>query len=121
MIYLGDYAFGSTIYLKWSSSDQGGASITRGDGGSSGSPDNGGEIRIYKNDSLAQYGSPGGIDDITDFDDLTGVHHVTIDTSVDEFYEAGAEYQIVLAGALIDDQLVNAVLAHFSIENRDSV
>lgn len=119
MIYLGDYEQGATIYFKFSTSDQEGASITRGIG-SPGSPNDAGEIRIYKNDSLSQYGSPGGIDDILDFDDLTGVHHVTIDTSADEFYEAGADYQVVLAGASIDEQAVNAVLAHFSIENRNT-
>ena len=120
MIYLGDYSQGDTVYFKWHTTDANGASITRGDGGSSGSPDNGGEIRIYKNDSLAQFGSPGGIDDITDFDDITGVHHITIDTSADEFYEAGADYQVVVVQAVIDGNTVSAVLAHFSIENRDA-
>jgi hypothetical protein len=117
MTYLGDYSEGSVVYHKWHTSDQGGASITRGIG-SPGSPNDAGDIRVYKDDSLAQYGSPGGIDDILDFDDITGVHHVTIDTGADEFYTAGSDYHVVVVGAEIDGQIVNAVICTFSIENR---
>jgi hypothetical protein len=118
MIYLGDFSQGDTIYFKWSTTNQEGGSITRGDG-SPGSPSSQGEIRVYKNDSLSQIGSPSGITDSPDFDDLEGVHHVTIDTSVDStFYSAGADFQVVVAGETIDEQAVNAVIAHFSIQNR---
>lgn len=119
MIYLGDFEQGATIYFKWHTTDQTGASITRGDG-SPGSPNSEGDLRIYKDDSLAQFGSPGGVTDTLDFDGITGVHHCTIDTSVDEFYTAGSTYMVVVVGAMIDGQEVNAVIAHFSLEDRNA-
>jgi hypothetical protein len=42
----------------------------------------------------------------------------TIDLSADAFYAIGANYTVVLSAATIDGLAINAVLAHFSIENR---
>ena len=38
--------------------------------------------------------------------------------ATDGFYVTGSNYTVVLEAATIDGQVVNAVLAHFSIENR---
>ena len=46
------------------------------------------------------------------------MHNCKIDLSADAFYAIGHDYSVVLAGAEIDDEAVNAVLASFSIENR---
>ena len=51
------------------------------------------------------------------FDGVTGVNLVSIDTS-DAFYAAGHDYTVVLTGAAIDGETVNTVLAAFSIEHR---
>jgi hypothetical protein len=59
--------------------------------------------------------------DTEDFDGLTGVHHVRIDTSddTDAGFYTNADYFVVLAGATIDGVTVNRVLAHFSLDNRN--
>jgi len=105
--FLGDFAEDSTLHFMWDSADADGASITRATNGT---------ISVYKNNSTTQ--STAGITDTEDFDSLTGVHAVTIDLSADAFYATGANYTVVLSGATIDGQTVNATLAHFSIQNR---
>lgn len=110
MMNLGDYAAGATVELKWNAFSGLGGSITRATNGS---------IRVYKGHSDTQRSSAAGITDTEDFDSLTGLNHVQIDLSDNTdagFYAAGSEYQIVLQGAVIDGQTLNAVLAHFSIE-----
>lgn len=105
-VYLGDFAFNQTIDFKWNTADSNGASITRATNGT---------ISVYKNNSVTQ--TTTGVTDTEDFDTLTGVHHCRIVTT-DAFYVANEDYQVVLSAATIDGQTVNAVIAHFSIENR---
>lgn len=106
-MYLGDYKEDSTLYFCWNTNDKNGASITRATNGI---------IKVYKDDSTGE--STAGITDTEDFDGLTGVHNCKIDLSSDAFYAKGHDYLVVLAGATIDGETVNAVLAMFSIENR---
>ncbi len=107
--YLGDYAEDSTIDFKWDTSDGSGASITRATNGT---------VSVYKANGTTQ--TTVGVTDTEDFDTLTGIHHCRIDTSADAFYASANDYQVVLSGATIDGQTVNAVIASFSIENRVS-
>lgn len=107
MLWLGDYKEDDTVHFLWPTNATTGASVTRTVDG---------EVRVYKDNNVAQ--STAGITDTEDFDGLTGVHACTIDLSADAFYAIGADYSVVLQGATIDGQTVNAVLAHFSIENR---
>ena len=107
MMYLGDYVEDETVYFLWSSNNADGASITRATNGT---------VSVYKDNGTTQ--TTAGVTDTEDFDSLTGVHACAIDTSADAFYATGADYAVVLSGATIDGQTVNAVLAHFSIQNR---
>jgi len=108
MMYLGDFLEDSTLHFIWSTNDGNGASITRsGDG----------TIHVYK-DNAAGTEVTTGITNVEDFDSLTGIHSCTIDLSSAAFYAIGANYTVILKAATIDGQTVNAVLAHFSIENR---
>jgi hypothetical protein len=107
MMYLGDYNEDDTLYFLWSSNSAAGASITRATNGT---------VSVYKDNGTTQ--TTTGITDTEDFDSLTGIHACTIDLSADAFYATGADYAVVLSAATIDGQTVNAVLAHFSIENR---
>jgi hypothetical protein len=107
MMYLGDYVEDEVVYFLWSTNDADGASITRATDGT---------VSVYKNNGTGQ--STAGVTDAEDFDSLTGIHACTIDTSADAFYAAGEDYAVVLSAATIDGQTVNAVLAHFSIQNR---
>lgn len=112
MVYLGNYAVNAIVDFMWNTFAGDGASITRATNGS---------IRIYKNNSTTQRSSSAGITDTEDFDSLTGLHHIRIDLSDNTdagFYAAGSEYFIVLEGAVVDGETINAVLAQFSIENR---
>ena len=107
MMYLGDYTEDAIIDFKWSSNAADGASITRATNGT---------VRVYKANGTTE--STAGVTDTEDFDSLTGIHHCRIDTSADAFYATGNDYAVVLAAATIDGKTVNAVLAHFSIQNR---
>jgi hypothetical protein len=111
--YIGDHAEDSTVYISWSTTNKNGASTTRATDGS---------IRIYKNDSTTEKATANGITDTEDFDAITGVHMIKIDTSNDTgdagFWAAGNDYFVVLFGATIDGETVNHPIAHFSIENR---
>jgi hypothetical protein len=107
-VYLGDFNPGDTVRFLWNTNDSSGASITRATNGT---------ISVYQNGNTTQ--TTTGVTDTEDFDGLTGVHLVAVDTSADgTFYAAGRDIAIVLSGATIDGQTVNAVLAHFSIHAR---
>lgn len=106
--YLGDYVEDQTIDFKWSSNEITGGSVT---------PTTAGTVSVYKGNSATQ--TTTGVTDTRGFDSLAGVHHCRIVTT-DSFYEAGYDYQVVLSGAVIDGETVNAEIASFSIENRSS-
>ena len=107
MSYLGDYAEDDALYFKWSTNDSDGASVTRsGDG----------VIRVYKDNDAT--GTQAGVTNTEDWESHTGIHYCAIDLSADAYYAVGSDYTVLLQGATIDGQTVNAVLAHFSIENR---
>jgi hypothetical protein len=109
--YLGDFDTGVIVRTMWSTYGANGASITRATNGT---------ISVYKDNSVTQ--STDGITDTEDFDALTGIHALNVDLSSNgSFYSAGANFTVVLSAATIDGQVVNAVLAHFSIRNRYNV
>ncbi len=59
--------------------------------------------------------------DVTDTEDymgVTGSHLCSVSTTSDDYFTAGADYLTKLNAATIDGQVVNATIAHFSIENR---
>lgn len=107
MKYLGDFQEDTIVYFNWDTFGKFGQSITRSTNGT---------ISVYKDDGTTQ--STAGITDTEDFDGLTGIHNCKIDLSADAFYATGHDYSVVLSGAVIDGETVNAVLAQFSIENR---
>lgn len=108
--YLGDFVEDATVHFIWSTNDSNGASITRSTNGT---------VSVYKDNGTTQ--SVAGVTDTEDFDSVVGIHACTIDTSADAFYAAGANYTVVLSGATVDSKSVDAVLAHFSIENRSAL
>ncbi len=108
MMYLGDFDASDVVRFMWNSADSNGASITRSTDGT---------ISVYKDGGVTQ--STTGVTGTEDFDGLTGVHLVAVDTSADgTFYSVGSDFAVVLSAATIDTRTVNAVLAHFSIRNR---
>lgn len=111
MMYHGDFTAGTIVHIPWASFGADGASITRATNGT---------ISVYKNAGTTQ--TTTGVTDTEDFDAVTGIHWVTVDTSADgTFYAAGNNFTVVLSGATIDGKTVNAVLGTFSIEYRKLV
>lgn len=109
--YLGDFRITKTVRFGWNSYAVAGESITRATNGT---------ISVYKDGNTTQ--STTGVTDTEDFDSLTGVHYCAIDTSADgTFYSAGSDFMVVLSAATIDGKTINAVLAHFSLENRSNL
>ncbi len=111
--YLGDFEEDALIYFCWDTNNKSGASITRATNGT---------IKVYKDDGTSE--STAGVVDTEDFDGLTGIHNCKIDSSADAFYTPGHDYSVVLAGAVIDGETVNACLktdsrqANFSAKQR---
>lgn len=103
MIQLGNYAEDATIDFKWHTNDKNGGSVNP----------TGGTISVYKNNSTTQ--TTTGVTDSRAFDSIVGVHNCRIDTS-DAFYTTNTDFHVVLTGATIDGETVNAVIAQFSIE-----
>lgn len=103
--FYGNVQVGATVNIPWATNDGNGASVTRATDGT---------ISVYKDNSATQVTT--GVTDTEDFDSLTGVHLVTIDTSTDsDFYSTGSMFHVVLSAATIDGQTVNHPIASFAI------
>jgi len=105
---LGDRTEDSTLNFHFFTTDASNSPTTL-----SGTP----ALSVFKDDGTTE--STAGITLNVDFDSLTGLNHVTIDTSADAFYATGADYSVVITTGTVDGvSVVGAVLATFSIENR---
>jgi len=108
MRYLGDFKRGQSISFLWATYAAAGQSITRATNGT---------VAIYRDGNVTQFTT--GITDTEDFDGVVGVHLCVIDTATVANYPAGSDYSVVVSGMVVDGLSVSAVLASFSIENRD--
>lgn len=109
--YLGDFAAGSVIRRKFNTSSiTDGSPITL-----AGTP----VAKAYKDGATATEVTT-GVSLTVDFDSVTGLHQVAIDTSSDgTFYSAGSDFSVVLtAGTVGGTSVVGQEIAHFSIFNR---
>jgi len=114
--YLGDYVKDETIYVMFNTftSDDPSASCTITNLINT-------DVHIHKNDGLTQRNNAAGITMSVNFDGITGSHMIKIDTSDDTvagFWVAGADYFVRIEGTTVDGATINAVVSHFSIENR---
>ncbi len=82
-------------------------------------PLTGGTVYVYKDDSTSTEVQT-GVTNTSNFDSMTGISMLKIDTS-DSFYEAGHDYSVILKGATVDGETVNRLICTFSIENRNSL
>lgn len=109
-LYLGDFAASSTLDFVFNTRTAAGAPVTF-----AGSP----VLRIYRANSDAQITS--GITLTVDFDGITGLHHVRVDTS-GVSYTTGATFHVVVqAGTVGGQSVVGEHLACFSLENRSAL
>jgi hypothetical protein len=88
---------------------------TTGSNGASIAPSVLGTVRCYKNNTAGSVNTSG----ITtaQFNSLTGVYSISIDTT-NAFYTEAADYIVILEGSTIDGQSVTTPLFQFSIANR---
>lgn len=117
MTYVGDFAEDSTVNFIFTTSDADGAPVAPS------SAFEAADLAIYKDNSATQKTATDGITMTSPFDSLTGVHHVSIDTSDDTndagFWVTGSDYFVVLnPDETVSSQDVHRVLCHFSIQNR---
>jgi hypothetical protein len=108
MQHLGDFKRGQSISFLWSTYAAAGQSITRATNGT---------VQVYRDGNVAQFTT--GVTDTEDFDGNVGIHLCVIDTATIANYPAGSDYSVIVIGMTVDGQSLNAVLASFSIENRD--
>lgn len=126
MIYLGDFAEDQVVYIFLTTFNTGAAPTNPL------SPIDGMDFAIYKDDSSTQKLTGNGITMTSPFDNITGLHKLKIDTSVDTgdvgFWQPGHDYTVVLSPSYYGEtgtgttETIGGVslLAswQFSIENR---
>ncbi len=114
--YSGDFAEDVTVYLMFNT-------FTSNDPSASSTITNfaNTDVHIHKDDDLTPRNNAAGITVSVDFDGITGSHMIKIDTNdntVGGFWVTGKDYFVRIEGTTIDGATVNAVVGHFSIENR---
>ena len=104
-------ASGGTMYFKFTTRDAG-VPATLG-----GTP----AVSVYKNNSTTE--SAAGVTLVVDFDSVTGLNHVTVDTSADgTFYSAGSHFDLVItAGTVGGNSVVGEVVGTFELTDPNSV
>ena len=103
--YLGNFSPGDQILFWYPVCDKNGASVAKTTPGS---------YAVYKGNDDTQHTS-----DISNGSVVTGLYSIQIVTSVaTSFYVASYDYKLVLTGAVVDGETVNAVLCTFSLDNR---
>ena len=110
--YIGDFAEDATVYHYFNtfSSNDPAASVTITDLLLT-------DLFVYKDGSVTDIVTDGATVAI-DFDSRTGIHLITIDTSVHADYSIGSDYMVSMVGTTVDAGTVTAALFTFSIENR---
>lgn len=116
MNYIGDFTEDDTIYTMFNtfSSDDPSASCTITNLLNT-------DVHIHKDDGTTQRNNAAGITVSIDFDGITGSHLLKIDSSDDTvagFWVAGHDYFVRVEGTTVDGATINAMVCHFSIENR---
>ena len=75
-------------------------------------------VKVYKGNATGTEVAT-GVTLTVDFDGVTGLNHVRIDTSAAAFYAIANDYSVVITAGTVDGvNVVGTVLATFSIENR---
>lgn len=112
MTWLGDFATSAVIDHKFTTVTTTGAPTQL-----AGTP----AISVYKDNSTTQ--STSGVTLAVDFDTVTGLNNVRVDTSADgTFYSAGSNFQIVITtGTVGGTSVVGYVVGSFSLENRTNL
>lgn len=108
---LGDYDTSAVIYFKFTTfRPSTGAPFTLG-----GTP----ALSVYKDNSTTQ--TTTGVTLTADFDSVTGLNHVAIDTS-DAFYAAGSFFDVVITTGTVDSvSAVGTVVGRFTLRKNSAL
>jgi hypothetical protein len=108
---LGDFDTSSTIYFKFTTfRPSTGAPFTL-----AGTP----ALSVYKDNSTSQ--TTTGVTLTADFDSVTGLNHVAIDTS-DAFYAAGSFFDVVITTGTVDSvSAVGTVVGRFTLRKNSAL
>src|SRR5262245_21788440 len=108
-MYLGELYAGQTLDFKFTTVNSSRVPTTL-----AGTP----AISVYKDNDVVQ--STSGVTLTVDFDGVTGLNHVSIDTSASaSFYSSGSDFHVVItAGTVGGSSVVGFVVKEFSIDNR---
>ncbi len=107
-MYQGDFAVAATVVVRFNTADASGAPITL-----AGTP----AISVYKNSTTQ---STTGVTLTVDYDGVTGLHSVAIDTSADgTFYAAGNTFDVVITTGTVNGvSAVGIAVGAFSLAQR---
>lgn len=110
--YYGDLNPGDIIDIKFTTVRDTGAPFTL-----AGTP----AVSIYKDNSTTQ--STSGVTLSVDFDSVTGLHNLRVDTASDgTFYSAGSNFQsVITAGTVNSVSVVGYVVGSFSLQARSAL
>ena len=118
--YLGDFPTGETIYIPFNTFDSNDPAESCTVTGLATT-----DIEVYKDGGTTQRSSDAGYalldTDGIDFDGITGIHGISVDTSDNTdagFYAAGSDYWVVVSSITVDGGVVSFIAAIFSIDNR---
>lgn len=114
--YQGDYDVGANVFIWFNTFDSNDPSVSTQ---ISDFIDT--DVHIFKDDGLTQRANAAGVEVDVDVDTYTGVNKITIhtaDNTVNDFFEAGHDYSVVIVGTAVDAGVVNACVGTFSIANR---
>jgi hypothetical protein len=111
MSYLGDFAASDIIDFKFTTRRDTGAPFALASGA----------ISVYKSNSTTQ--STTGVTLTADFDSVTGLNHVRIDTSLDgTFYADGSQFDVVITTGTVNSiSVVGEVVGRFTLRAQASL
>ena len=105
-LYYGNVQVGGNASFPFSTNDSNGASVTATTAT---------DVRVYKDSSTTEYVVTAGAISV-DFDGITGIHHVNIDTSLNStFFTEGSIFHVVVVGWTVSGQTVSHVIGTFSV------
>jgi hypothetical protein len=113
-----DAPLGSILRIPFGTYDSNGASVTM-----TGFTVE--DIRIYKDGALLERGPDAGYTAFTDFDGLTGIHVLEIDTNEDDspagFWTVGSEFMVIITSVTVNSQTVRYPAAWFRLVAAETI
>lgn len=105
-MYYGDFDFGSTVHIKFTTVNSTGAPTALSSAG----------VTVYRDGSTVQDSS--GVTLTSTFDTVTGLNHLQVDMSTAGFYSSAGEYTAIISSGAASEDLSGYVIGQWSIRER---